>query len=193
MITYHCPHCNERLTVVDGKAGQAYVCSLCGQSTLVPGGKPVPVPAPIPTEQPVAFAPPVTPQASAKTEVSGVSRFFQLVGAAVVAFVLIFIGGPVLLVALMAGSPPGSSPTRSPSSTTRPAPNVDAVRFGMTQAQVQSTCGAPDQTQEMNQAPQTFGTVSVPGKTMAMWYYTVNGRMVQIVFENGVVTSINRY
>lgn len=44
MIRYSCPHCNERLQVDDAKAGKAYVCDLCGKSTLVPGGLPAPSP-----------------------------------------------------------------------------------------------------------------------------------------------------
>lgn len=40
MIRYSCPHCNERLQVDDAKAGKAYVCDLCGKTTLVPGGLP---------------------------------------------------------------------------------------------------------------------------------------------------------
>ncbi len=37
MIAYPCPHCGERLTVDESKAGSAYICSLCGQSSVVPG------------------------------------------------------------------------------------------------------------------------------------------------------------
>lgn len=36
-MTFPCPHCGERLTAPDERAGKALVCPLCGKSTLVPG------------------------------------------------------------------------------------------------------------------------------------------------------------
>ncbi|MBI2299377.1 MAG: hypothetical protein HYU66_10620 [Armatimonadetes bacterium] len=38
MITYHCPHCRDRLIVSDDRVGKSYVCGLCGKASLVPGG-----------------------------------------------------------------------------------------------------------------------------------------------------------
>jgi DNA-directed RNA polymerase subunit M/transcription elongation factor TFIIS len=36
MIHYACPHCGEALSVDEAKAGRAYACGLCGQTTTVP-------------------------------------------------------------------------------------------------------------------------------------------------------------
>lgn len=36
MISYSCPQCGERLRVDDTHAGRAFVCGLCGQSSIVP-------------------------------------------------------------------------------------------------------------------------------------------------------------
>ena len=38
MISYPCPHCRDMLRVDDERAGQAFVCGLCGATSLVPGG-----------------------------------------------------------------------------------------------------------------------------------------------------------
>lgn len=55
MITYHCPHCRDRLEVGDELAGRPYVCGLCGKSTTVPGA------APPPPQATVRFDPPERP------------------------------------------------------------------------------------------------------------------------------------
>lgn len=38
MISYPCPQCRDMLRVDDARAGEAFVCGLCGATSLVPGG-----------------------------------------------------------------------------------------------------------------------------------------------------------
>lgn len=63
------------------------------------------------------------------------------------------------------------------------------VRVGMSYDEVTSAIGAPEKKQELNNSQEIAGTTY---KTdMQMWYY--GGNALQVVFDEGKVSGINRY
>lgn len=66
--------------------------------------------------------------------------------------------------------------------------NAERVKYGMTVEQVTDLCGKPDRTQRM----ETGGSrPDRPDAWQDYLYYDDEGRRYQLVFENGLLVSIN--
>lgn len=65
------------------------------------------------------------------------------------------------------------------------------VQPGMTINQVRASCGEPESTQVTETGPLTVGYITYPSTRWEYWYY--HGIKVQVVFEDGVVTSKAMY